>query len=193
MLALNTYSEARLRRRVRTATPQRPAKVLVGYSAVEKLDRGEACDLETDLETIDTANTIAKNLRKAHIDAETYIVHALRDIDRLMEKYTPDDFLFFNLCEHLQGRATDDVKITSRLDKLGITYTGAPTTTLRRALDKGRAKQILQKYDIPTASFQVFSQMEDDSRVLVDPGGVRRAYSGGVPSTSTGGRIPYRA
>ncbi len=161
MLALNTYAEPRLRRRVRTATLKRPAKVLVGYSAVEKLDRGEARDLETDLETIETAHTIAKNLRKAGLDAETYIVYRLRDIDRLTEKYDPDDLLFFNLCEHLQGRATDDVKITTRLDQLGITYTGAPTATLRRALDKGRAKQILQKNHIPTAPFQVFSQADE--------------------------------
>ena len=105
---------------MRTATRKRPAKVLVGYSAVEKLDRGEARDLETDLETIETAKTIAKNLRKAGFDAETYIVYTLHDIDRLIEKYDPDNLLFFNLCEHLQGRATDDVKITTRLDKLGI-------------------------------------------------------------------------
>ena len=107
MLALNAYAvaEPRTRRRVRTSTLKRPAKVLVGYSAVDKLDRGEACDLETDLETIETAGTIARNLRKAGFDAETHIVYTLRDIDRLIEKYDPDDLLFFNLCEHLQGRA----------------------------------------------------------------------------------------
>ena len=163
MLALNAYAvaEPRARRRVHVAAPKRPAKVLVGYSAVDKLDRGEARDLETDLETIETAATIARNLRKARFDAETYIVYSLRDIDQLVEKYNPDDLLFFNLCEHLQGRATDDVKITMRLDKLGITYTGAPTTTLRRTLDKGRAKQILQKQAIPTAPFQVFASADD--------------------------------
>jgi D-alanine-D-alanine ligase len=163
MLALNAYAvaEPRTRRRVRTSTLKRPAKVLVGYSAIEKIDHGEARDLETDLETIDTANTIAKNLRKAGFDAETYIVYTLRDIDRLIEKYDPDDLLFFNLCEHLQGRAMDDVKITMRLDKLGITYTGAPTATLRRTLDKGRAKQVLQKYDVPTAPFQVFERSDE--------------------------------
>ncbi len=167
MLALNTYAvaEPRLRRRVRTATPQRPAKVLVGYNAVEKLDHGEARDLETDLETIETADTIAKNLRKAHFDAETYVINTLGDIDRLVEKYKPDDFLFFSLCEHFQGCATDDVKITTRLDKLGVTYTGAPTTTLRRTLDKGRAKQILQKSHIPTAPFQVFNRADEDVHV----------------------------
>ena len=167
MLALNAYAvaEPRARRRVRTSTLLRPAKVLVGYSAVEKLDRGEARDLETDLETIDTAKAIAKNLRKAGLDAETYTVYTLRDVDRLIEKHDPDDFLFFNLCEHLQGRATDDVKITTRLDKMGITYTGAPTATLRRSLDKGRAKQILQKYDVPTAPFQVFERADEAIQV----------------------------
>jgi D-alanine-D-alanine ligase len=161
MLALNAYAEPRARQRVRSATRKRPAKVLVGYSAVEKLDRGEARDLETDLETIETAETIAKNLRKAGFDAETYIVYTLHDVDRLSEKYDPDNLLFFNLCEHLQGRATDDVKITTRLDRLGFTYTGAPTATLRRTLDKGRAKQVLQKQNIPTAPFQVFVRADE--------------------------------
>ena len=106
MLALNAYAvaEPRTRRRVHASTLKRPAKVLVGYSAIEKVDHGEARDLETDLETIDTAKTIAKNLRKAGFDADTYIVYTLRDIDRLIEKHDPDDLLFFNLCEHLQGR-----------------------------------------------------------------------------------------
>ena len=164
MLALNTYAvaEPRLRRRVKALTSKRPAKVVVGYSAVEKLDRGEARDLETDLETIETAQTIVKNLRRAGLAAETYTVYALCDIDRLVEQHHPDDFLFFNLCEHLLGRATDDVKITTRLDKLGVTYTGAPTTTLRRTVDKARAKQILQKNKVPTAPFQVFSRADED-------------------------------
>ena len=65
MLAVKTYSplrsEPRTRRRTRVSATARPGKVLVGYSSVEKLNRGEARDLEADLETIDTAKGLAHN------------------------------------------------------------------------------------------------------------------------------------
>lgn len=169
MLAVKTYSaprsEPRTRRRTRAAATARPGKVLVGYSAVEKLNRGEARDLETDLETIDTAKGLAHNLRVAGFDADTYIVHTLDDVDRVAENFDLTDLLFFNLCEHLNGVATDDVKITTRMDKLGIHYTGAPTAALKRCLDKARTKHVLELNDVSTAPYQVFTRAEQANRV----------------------------
>ncbi len=169
MLAVKTYSppraEARTRRRTRISTTVRPGKVLVGYSSVEKLNRGEARDLEADLETIDTAKGLAHNLRTAGFDADTYIVHTLEDVDRVAENFDLNDLLFFNLCEHLNGVATDDVKITTRMDKLGIHYTGAPTAALKRCLDKARTKHVLELNEVSTAPYQVFTRAEQVNRV----------------------------
>ncbi len=165
MLALGPHVKPRARRRTRVTARPRPAKVLVGYSAVEKLDRGEPRDLETDLETIDTAHYLAKNLRLSGFDADTYCVYALDDIDRLAEDHDIDELLFFNLCEHLNGRARDDVKITQRLDQLNIHYTGAPTAALRRCLDKASAKQAMELNHLPTASYQVFTHTGHAVRV----------------------------
>ncbi len=169
MLAVKTYSslqtEARPRRRSRVSTTARPGKVLVGYSSVEKLNRGEARDLEADLETIDTAKGLAHNLRTAGFDADTYIVHTLDDVDRVAEDFDLNDLLFFNLCEHLNGVATDDVKITMRMDKLGIHYTGAPTAALKRCLDKARTKHVLELNEVSTAPYQVFTRAEQANRV----------------------------
>jgi D-alanine-D-alanine ligase len=169
MLAVKAYSPVRAaprtRRRVRAASTRRPGKVLVGYSAVEKLNRGEARDLETDLETIDTAKGLARHLRIAGFDAETYIVYTLDDVDRVAERFDLDDLLFFNLCEHLNGVATDDVKITTRMDKLGIHYTGASTASLRRCLNKAHTKHVLELNDIPTAPYQIFTRARQANRV----------------------------
>ena len=165
MLAVKTYTEPRTRRRTRGSNASRPGTVLVGYSAVEKLNRGEARDLETDLETIDTAKHIAQNLRMAGFKADTYIVHTLDDVDFVAENFDVNDLLFFNLCEHLNGVATDDVKITTRLDKHKIQYTGAPTATLRRCLDKARTKHALEVEGISTAPYQVFTRAEQPIRV----------------------------
>ncbi len=165
MLALNSHVEPRTRRRTHVATRTRPGKILVGYSAVEQLDHGEPRDLETDLETIETAKGLARNLQSSGFDAETYEVHDLDDIDGVPERYDLAQLLFFNLCEHLKGRARDDVKITTRMDRRGIHYTGAPTTTLRRCLDKAWTKQIIETAQLPTAPYQVFTRADQKVRV----------------------------
>ncbi len=134
----------------------RPGTVLVAYSAVETLGRGEARDIETDLETIDTAKALAKNLREVGYNADTYIVYSLSDIELLAEEFDVDDLLVFNLCEHLNGVAMDDHKLATRMDQLGIQYTGAAPATLRAALNKSRAKRILEHHSIPTAPHNLF-------------------------------------
>lgn len=165
MLALKPYTAPHTRRRTRPTTKTRPAKILVGYSAVEQLDHGELRDLETDLETIETAAALARNLRLAGFDADAYCVCALEDVDRLVEEYDVDELLLFNLCEHLNGRAQDDVKITARFDKLGIHYTGAPTATLHRCLDKAHAKHVMEMNSLLTAPYQVFTRSNQTVRV----------------------------
>ena len=167
MLALKEYAEPRTRRSRTAATKKktRPADVLVAYSAVDTLDRGEPRDIETDLETIETAKALAENLRRAGYHAATYEVRSLADIDFLGKEFEPDDLLIFNLCEHLNGRSQDDVKITTRMDKLGLQYTGAPTATLRRCLDKARTKKILETNSILTAPYQVFSRSDEPVHV----------------------------
>jgi D-alanine-D-alanine ligase len=167
MLAIKPISRAapRIRRSVRRPALARPGKVLVGYSAVEKLNRGEARDLKTDLETIDTAKGLAQNLRAAGFDADTHIVQTLADVDFVAGDCDLNELLFFNLCEHLNGVATDDVKITARLDQLGIHYTGAATASLKRCLDKARTKHVLELNDLPTAPYQVFTCAGQVNRV----------------------------
>ena len=125
MLALKEYAEPRTRRSrtPATKTKTRPTDVLVAYSAVDTLDHGEPRDIETDLETIETAKALAENLRWAGYHAATYEVRSLADIDFLGKEFELDNLLVFNLCEHLNGRSQDDVKITTRMDKLGLQYT----------------------------------------------------------------------
>ncbi len=146
-----------MRKRYGLDRESRPGTVLVAYSAVESLGYGEAKDIETDLETIDTAKALAQNLREVGYHADTYVVGSLADIDLLAAEFDVDDLLVFNLCEHLSGNPADDHKITTRFDKLGIQYTGAGSITLRLSRDKSRTKQILERHAIPTAPHSVFA------------------------------------
>lgn len=145
-----------IRKRSGVERESRPGTILVAYSAVESLGRGEARDIETDLETIDTAKELTRNLREVGYHADTYEVHTLADIDLLAEEFDVDDLLIFNLCEHLNGVAQDDHKIASRMDRLGIQYTGATPATLRASLNKSRTKRILERHAIPTAPHHLF-------------------------------------
>jgi D-alanine-D-alanine ligase len=143
----------------------RPGTVLVAYSAVEALGRGEAKDIETDLETIDTAKALAKNLREVGYNADTYVVNSMSDIDLLADEFDVDDLLVFNLCEHLKGVVKDDHKIATRMDLLGIQYTGAGPATLHVSLNKSRTKRILEHHLIPTAPHGLFEHDKQRSSV----------------------------
>lgn len=140
-----------IRRRSGIERDTRPGTVLVAYSAVNGIPHGEARDIETDLETIDTAKLLAKNLREVGYNADTYVVYGMHDIDLLAEEFDVDDLLVFNLCEHLNGVAMDDHLIATRMDRLGIQYTGAAPATLHASLNKSRTKRILERHSIPTA------------------------------------------
>jgi D-alanine-D-alanine ligase len=144
---------------------QRLERVLVAYSAIERSVRGEARELEAELETIETAHTIAEELNKGRIPAQTYIVYDLSDIDRIPRAFDAEHTLVFNLCEHLQGDSHRDREVAQRLTDLDLQFTGAPVTALANALNKARTKATLQAAGVPTAKYQVFSHPDEPIRV----------------------------
>ena len=146
--------------------PHRPLRrVLVAYSAIERTVRGEPRELEAELETIQTAQTIAENLNRARIRAQTYVVYDLSDVDRIASEFDVETTLVFNLCEHLQGDSHRDGEVAQRMTDLDIRFTGASVGALASALNKACAKEMLRAAGVPTARYQVFSQPHDPIRV----------------------------
>ncbi len=159
-----------LRPRTRRAAPrlagaaadgQRLERVLVAYSAVESAVRREPKELEAELETIQTANTIAGNLNNAGIRAQTYVVCDLPDVDALAREFDIEHTLVFNLCEHLQGDSHRDGEVAQRMTDLNIQFTGASVRALAHTLDKGTTKARLLASGVPTAKYQVFHRADD--------------------------------
>ncbi|HLF26783.1 MAG TPA: ATP-grasp domain-containing protein [Anaerolineae bacterium] len=140
-------------------------RVLVAYSAIERSVRGEAHELEAELETIQTARTIAEQLNVAGLYAQTYVVYDLSDVERIATEFDLDHTLVFNLCEHLQGDSHRDGEVAQRLTDLGVQFTGASVTGLANCLDKSRAKAMLQAAGVPTARYQVFTHPREPIRV----------------------------
>lgn len=143
------------------ADGQRLEHVLVAYSAIDKSVRGEARELEAELETIQTARTIAENLNTAGIPAQTYVVHDLPDVDAIAREFDLGHTLVFNLCEHLQGDSQRDGEVAQRMTDLNIQFTGASVRTLASTLNKGRTKAMLKASGVPTAKYQVFQRTDE--------------------------------
>jgi len=149
----------------RSVTSKMPGKVLVIYSAVEPAERGEAHDITTDLEAVETAAVVAENLRTLGYDAQIHEITALEDVNRLLDAYDPDQLLIFNLCEHLGRRSSGESEIAARMEDLGIHYTGTPPWGLMACLDKAQTKNILETYDILTPPYGVFARSNQPSCV----------------------------
>jgi D-alanine-D-alanine ligase len=140
-------------------------RVLVAYSAIERTVRGEPRELEAELETIQTAQTIAENLNRARIRAQTYVVYDLSDVDRMASEFDVESTLVFNLCEHLQGDSHREGEVAQRMTDLGLRFTGASAGTLASTQNKAYTKEVLIAAGVPTARYQVFSQPDDPIRV----------------------------
>jgi D-alanine-D-alanine ligase len=145
--------------------PQLLERVLVAYSAIENTVRGEAREIEAELETIHTAHTIAEQLSVAGIQAQPYVVYDLDDVHRIASEFDVNRTLVFNLCEHLQGDSHRDVEVVQRMVDLDIQYTGATRRALANCLDKSRAKAMLQAAGVPTARYQVFTCADEPIHV----------------------------
>jgi len=76
--------------------------------------------------------------------------------------------MVFNMAYGIQGESRY-THIPSMLEMLGIPYVGSSPSGHALALDKIITKIILQKHDLPTPEFWVFSSAEDDFRRVSYP------------------------
>jgi D-alanine-D-alanine ligase len=63
----------------------------------------------------------------------------------------------FNLFEGFAGSPETEIAVAAMLSEMGIPYTGCPAPALALALDKSRAKTILQSSNLPTPAFQLLN------------------------------------
>ncbi len=139
-----------------SAEPPSPVSVLVLYDVVEALERGEARDLVTDLETIQTAHSIAEALRRTGHQVALAAIRRLDDVAAAVQAFDPNTTLVFNLCEALGGTSKGESQVPRLLDQLGFHYAGATGDNLDACLNKSYAKARLLEYGVPTAPYQVF-------------------------------------
>jgi D-alanine-D-alanine ligase len=116
-------------------------------------ERGEAIAV---LGVLDCVDAVEKALKELGYDVVLLpLSPPVTEIkDKLLSVKTD---IIFNLFEGFEDSPETEALVPEAAEKLGIPYTGCPSSTLRLALDKGRAKAMMKAAGIRTADFQVLN------------------------------------
>ncbi|MGC8788119.1 MAG: hypothetical protein ACP5Q1_11910, partial [Anaerolineae bacterium] len=127
-----------------------PRGIVVLYSAADKPSKAQSKDILADLETIATAQAVAKVLQQ-HTHLEVHLLPAAHHVERKLAPYPPEDYVVFNLFEGLDSPVEEknsylwdeEARAAFVLQALGYRFTGADGHALALALNKAEAKATL--------------------------------------------------
>jgi D-alanine-D-alanine ligase len=150
---------------------------LVVYDLALGLERGRPEDILAD-ETVEAvACGIAEALQPQV--AEVRLVPVWDDLLSALRPYSPSDWVVFNLCESLGGRAFTEALVPRDLSRLGFRHTGSSYATLRLSTDKAKTKCLARSLGLTTPRFRVFRTGEERPIRLQFPLIVKPVAEGG--------------
>jgi len=132
-----------------------PYSILVLYTQVDSVVKGEAIDLIADQQTARVAQEIAAGLQG--LGHRTACAGVVDDVTAAIAPYSPAEWIVFNLCESLAGDSALEATVPPILEAHGFRHTGAPAATLLACLDKAGAKARLASRGLPTPRYAVMS------------------------------------
>jgi D-alanine-D-alanine ligase len=116
-------------------------KVLVLYDLNPEWNRSEIIDARK------SARVVFESLKDEGI--ETYIEELNNpDLERILNRYSPDDTIIFNLCEALPGIPHSESRILEIIENRGFTYTGNVPEVIEMSYDKQKVKGVLNSLGI---------------------------------------------
>jgi D-alanine-D-alanine ligase len=137
--------------------PPGPGQILVIYSVVDTLERGEPSDLLADMETAEIAHSISEALQASgHVVIEAPI-RSEADLRTALHAIDPATTLVFNLCEALGGAIDGETRVARVLEAAGVRYSGGTPDNLDCCRDKAFTKARLLEHGVSTAPYQVFN------------------------------------
>ncbi len=80
-----------------------------------------------------------------------------RDLEALLSRFDPDDFVVLNWCEELPGIPHSYHLIARILEELGFTFTGADSRALSFSQDKRKIKAALDALGVDTPRWRIFN------------------------------------
>ncbi len=114
-------------------------------------DLGEGIAVASVMEEV---NPVYRALRKlGHSAIKVPLSPPLEQVKNAIKALEAD--MVFNLFEGFDGLPETEAAVANILEELGIPYTGNPPSALALALDKAKAKQVLQSAGIRTPRYRV--------------------------------------
>jgi D-alanine-D-alanine ligase len=111
-------------------------KVLVLYNLDPAWDRSEIKDARK------SNRVLYESLKNEGI--ETYLEELNNPyLERILEKYNPEDTIIFNLCETLPGIPQSERRVVETIENKGFTYTGNMPEVIDLSYDKQKVKEVL--------------------------------------------------
>lgn len=129
--------------------------ILILYSEVEAIGRGEALDIVSAQENALVAHEIAAGLRG--LGYRVAVVGLAGDVAAALSPFSPAEWVVFNLCEGPGGDSALEHTVPPLLEARGFVYTGSSGPTIARCLDKGQAKDHLAAHGLPTPRYAILS------------------------------------
>jgi len=131
-------------------------RVGFAYNARPDVSSLSSSSVALEYDEIETIEAIRNALRSLGLEVELMPVNQ-NFIEFL--KTHPVDFVF-NIAEGIRGESRES-HIPAILEMLGIPYSGSGVLTQALTLSKGRTKEILGYYHIPTPKYQLFRTPND--------------------------------
>ena len=129
-----------------------PLRVGIAYDLRDEyLAEGYSEEETAEFDRADTIDTIENALRELGHETDR-IGHARQLVQRLAQGDCWD--LVFNVCEGLQGTGRE-AQVPAILDVYQIPYTFADPCVMSVCLDKGVAKSVVRRIDVPTPRFDI--------------------------------------
>jgi D-alanine-D-alanine ligase len=137
-------------------------KVLILYNQVDSVEKGEARDLVSAQGVEIAARAVEQALQPRH---EVVCLPVSFDPSAVAADYDPAEWVVFNLLEGLGNRSDLEPEAAAILQRLGYRYTGSPAHTIDLCLDKARTKELLESKGVPTPTYQVCEDGDDQVSV----------------------------
>jgi len=134
-------------------------KVLVIYNIDQTWSRSEIIDARN------SNKFLFKSLKDEGII--TYIEELNSpDLERILQRYNPDDTIILNLCETLPGVPFSERRVPEIIENKGFTYTGNVPEVLELSYEKQKVKEVLGSLGIRVPYGAILTPEEADGWTL---------------------------
>jgi len=148
---------------VASSSPPGTLPILILYSQVDAVVKGEQADVLADWETVEAAVDIRRALEAAGHRVRYAAVTC--DVRAALAPYSPREWLVFNLCESVGGDSTLEATVPPILEELGFAYTGASGEAMALCQHKARAKALFERHGLTTPRYAVLDSPDQPCTV----------------------------